>query len=54
MYHEEKMIDGVLYWRGMPDGEFVSYGIKALSAKILELQEEVTQLEYELIEEYPA
>ena len=25
MYHEEKVIDGVLSWRGSPDGEWTPY-----------------------------
>lgn len=23
MYYEEKIIDGILYWRGTPDGEWI-------------------------------
>jgi hypothetical protein len=33
MYHEEKMIDGVLCWRGDPDGEFTPYTAEQLSRK---------------------
>lgn len=38
MYHEEKVIDGVLSWRGTPDGKFTPYTPKALTARIVELE----------------
>lgn len=31
MYHEEKVIDGVLCWRGTPDGEWVQYSLESLT-----------------------
>ena len=34
MYHEEKEIDGVLHWRGTPDGEWTPYTDKQLTAKL--------------------
>ena len=34
MYHEEIIIDGVLNWRGTPDGEFQPYTAKQLSSLV--------------------
>ena len=31
MYHEEKVINGVLCWRGTPDGEWQKYTPEALT-----------------------
>lgn len=31
MYHEEKVINGVLCWRGTPDGEWTQYTSEALT-----------------------
>jgi hypothetical protein len=31
MYHEEKVINGVLCWRGTPDGEWKQYTAEALT-----------------------
>jgi hypothetical protein len=33
MYHEEKIIDGVLHWRGTPDEEWIAYTIEQLTSK---------------------
>lgn len=33
MYHEEKIIDGVLCWRGTPDGEWQQYSKVELTSK---------------------
>lgn len=34
MYHEEKVIDGVLCWRGTPDGEWTQYTLQALTSAL--------------------
>jgi len=39
MYYEEKMIDGILYWRDKPDGTFKLYTLKELSAEVVGLRE---------------
>lgn len=31
MYHEEEIIDGVLCYRGTPDGEWVPYTLEAMT-----------------------
>ena len=31
MYHEEAVINGVLCWRGTPDGEWQKYTLEALT-----------------------
>jgi hypothetical protein len=38
MYYEEKIINGILHWRGHPEGEFKPYSIEALSQMVVELQ----------------
>jgi hypothetical protein len=35
MYHEERVIDGILNWRGTPDGEFKPYGQRELTRILL-------------------
>ena len=39
MYYEEKMIGGVLHWRGSPDGEFTPYTLIELSLHYMDLKE---------------
>lgn len=34
MYHEEKVINGVLCWRGTPDGEWQQYTPEALTVAL--------------------
>jgi len=34
MYYEEKMIDGVLHWRGTPDGEWTPVSSQELSKRL--------------------
>lgn len=43
MYHEEKIINGVLHFRSHPDHEFVPYSAERLTALIFERREEVIQ-----------
>lgn len=35
MYHEEKVINGVLCWRGTPDGEWKQYTAEALTTALV-------------------
>lgn len=46
MFHEEKMIGGVLCWRSTPDGAWNIYSLQALSAKIVEQKLEIAKLRY--------
>jgi hypothetical protein len=39
MYHEEKMINGILCWRGTPNGEFIQYTLEQMTAKYTEMKE---------------
>lgn len=39
MYFEERMIDGVMHFRTVPDGEFRPYDIKELSRRYEELRD---------------
>ena len=34
MYHEEKVINGVLRWRGTSDGEWEQYTLEALTTAL--------------------
>jgi hypothetical protein len=34
MYHEEKVINGVLCWRGSPDGEWTPYTAEGLTVAL--------------------
>lgn len=38
MYYEEKLIDGVLHWRGTPDGEWQPMSPEKLTALVQELR----------------
>jgi len=38
MYHEEKVIDGKLCWRGLPNGAWVEYTNEQLTRKLQEAQ----------------
>lgn len=46
VFHEEKMIGGVLCWRSTPDGAWNIYSLQALSAKIVEQKLEIAKLRY--------
>ena len=41
MYHEERVIDGKLCWRGTPDGEFKEYSQREMAVKFLFMQNEL-------------
>jgi hypothetical protein len=41
MYHDEKIINGILYWRGTPNGEWTQYTLTQLTAKIERLRRQV-------------
>ena len=43
MYHEEKIIDGVLCFRSTPKGLFQPYTAKLLTEKIVKLKEKINQ-----------
>ena len=37
MYHEDKCVDGVWWWRGLPDGEWLLMSPDMLERKLMEL-----------------
>ena len=39
MYHEEKIINGVLCWRGSPTGKWNEFSKEILTKKLMEAQE---------------
>lgn len=51
MYHEEKIINGVLCWRGTPAGKFVPYTKKQLTNKIEKLNSELAKAQNTDLEE---
>jgi hypothetical protein len=42
MYHEERIINGRLCWRGTPDGEFKEYTPEELAVKLQMMQYELS------------
>lgn len=40
MFHEEKIIDGLLHYRTMPDGEWTPYTAEQLTEKIEKMKAE--------------
>ena len=53
MYHEEKVINGRLCWRGSPDGDWVEYSYEHLLDKLqkCELSEFNYRTAYERLQE---
>jgi hypothetical protein len=39
MFHEEKVINGVLCWRGTPNGEWIPFTMEQLTRKLIEEKE---------------
>ena len=37
MYHEEKIINGILCWRGTPQGEWIAHTPEELTEKLLRI-----------------
>lgn len=44
MYYEEKLIEGVWYWRGTPNGEWTQFSSQKLHAKIASLESIIDSL----------
>lgn len=44
MYYEEKVIDGVLCWRGSPNGEWIPITIEHLTDQYVQLRREMNIL----------
>ena len=44
MYYEEKIIDGALYWRGLPDGRWCPFTREKLFTRFLETKTENERL----------
>jgi len=51
MYYDEQVINGVLCHRGTPDGQWIAFTSKELTAKIVELKAEVSSLECQIEDE---
>ena len=48
MYYEETVIDGVLCWRGTPDGAWIARSRQELTATLLEARLEIQSLKGQL------
>ncbi len=44
MYYEEKIINGVLMYRSMPDGKWMQCSIEKMGQRIVELEKRVKEL----------
>lgn len=51
MYYEEKMIDGVMHYRGNPEHEFKPHDLKSLSARYEHLRNTNHELQVRLAKE---
>jgi hypothetical protein len=45
MYHEEKVINDVLCWRGTPNGEWIKYSDNVLTDRFVELRARLAKAE---------
>ena len=45
MYHEEKVINGVLCWRGTPDGKWAPYTLEAMTIALTAERTRAKELE---------
>lgn len=41
MYHDERLIKGILHWRGTPDGKWIAFTLEELSARVLEREKKI-------------
>lgn len=44
MYYDEKMIDGILHWRGTPNGEWRPLTVEMLTRKLTESRAQYERL----------
>lgn len=44
MYHDEKLINGVLHWRGTPNGKWIIYTLEQLSERAVQAETEAMRL----------
>lgn len=40
MYHDEKLTNGILHWRGTPTGEWMPFTLKQLSERVMKAESE--------------
>jgi hypothetical protein len=43
MFHEEKIIKGILHWRSIPNGEWTPYTAEQMTKKFLELTQRLAE-----------
>jgi hypothetical protein len=48
MYYEEKIIDGVLHYRTLPDADFKSFTLTELTSELKKAQAEIARLEMDI------
>lgn len=46
MYYDEQIINGVLHWRGTPNGEWIPKNLHQLTERIVELEARIKLLEH--------
>lgn len=51
MFYEERMIDGVMHWRGHPEDEFTPYTLQELSERYNSLCNQYNQALKRVVEE---
>lgn len=47
MYHKEEIINGILCWKGTPNGKWVEYTQEQLTARIEKMKKEIADLREE-------
>ena len=48
MYHEEKIIDGVLHWRNHPHGDFHPYTAEELTMRLTVAKRDLQEIKAKL------
>ena len=41
MYYEEKVVNGVLCWRGTPEGEWTPWPLEGLTARVIRIEKQL-------------
>lgn len=52
MYYEEKIVNGVLHWRGSPNGEWTAMSAERLTALVLELRNQKQPIQWPPVQPY--
>jgi hypothetical protein len=44
MYHDEKIINGILHWRGTPTGEWTAYTLEQMTERVCRIERMLAQI----------